>query len=89
MLARVEPWLKRNNVEYKVYTGEDIPDEMPHGYVFKGHKSRRHLACLVTKLDSEALHAAIEKMLDMRDEDIQYLQAFSGKTSPICEPEKR
>lgn len=70
MLNKVEPWLKRNHVEYKVYTGEDIPDEMPHSYNFKGHKSRRGVACVVAKLDSEAFHAAVEDLLEIDPEDI-------------------
>ncbi len=70
MLTRVEPWLIRNNVEYKLYVGDQIPDELPHGYIFKGHKSRRSVACIVTKLDSDVLLETIEKMLDVDPEDI-------------------
>ena len=70
MLQRVEPWLQRNNVEYKVYTGSQIPDNMPHGYVFKGHKSLRGVACIVSKLDSKQLHDTVERMLSMKLEEI-------------------
>lgn len=70
MLTRVEPWFIRNDVEYKVYTGSSIPDEMPHAYEFKGHKSRRGVACVVTKLNGEELHGTIERMIDLDYEDI-------------------
>lgn len=70
MLTRVEPWLERNAVRYNVYTGSNIPDKLPHGYEFKGHKSRRSVACVAANLDSEALHAAIERMIDIDPKDI-------------------
>lgn len=70
MLNRLEPWLIRNDVKFKVYTGSNIPDEMPHSYEFKGHKSHRGVACVITKLDSEVLHAIIEGMIDMDPKDI-------------------
>lgn len=70
MLNKVELWLKRNHIEYKVYTGEEIPDEMPHSYEFKGHKSRRGVACVVAKLDNKAFHEAVEALLEIDPEDI-------------------
>lgn len=62
--------LERNKVEYKLYVGENILDELPHSYDFKGHQSRRSVACLATKLDSNALLETIEKMLDIDPKDI-------------------
>ena len=59
MLNKVEPWLKRNHIEYKVYT-----------YEFKGHKSRRGVACVVAKLDNKAFHEAVEALLEIDPEDI-------------------
>ena len=70
ILEKLEPWLKRNNIEYKVLYPNEIPEEWEHGCVFRGRITMRHVVCIVSHMDSSDLTKTAEKMFSMLPEDI-------------------
>ena len=71
MLQKIRPWLDKANIEYKVLTGEEIPDDYIQGWHFRGRTGVRHTAVIVSHLNSEELLAAIEELYEIPEEDLE------------------
>lgn len=70
MLNCLVPWLDKNNVEYTVLNGEEIPAEFPQTYTFNGRTSAMYVSCIKSHMDSSVLVQTAEAMLLMDKNDI-------------------
>ena len=74
---RLKPYLNAHRIEYRVITGDDIPDEWTQGWTFLGHNDTRHLAVVVSKLNSEQLIRTMEIINDVPDDEFAaYIKAL-------------
>ncbi|MBQ7430251.1 hypothetical protein [Butyrivibrio sp.] len=74
ILQKLEPWLQFHNVEYRLVKGDDIPDDWIQGYTFRGRSFVRHTVVVVSKLNSEQLHAVAEELFHCDEEEIKNLR---------------
>ena len=70
MLDRVEPWLQRNNISYTVMNHDEVPDNVPQCYTFRGRTSFFGVTYIAANLDSAELIKAVEKMLTIKRSEI-------------------
>ena len=70
MLNSLDPWLDKNNVDYTVLSGDEIPPELPQTYTFNGRTSAMFVSCIKSHMDSQALIKKAEEMIFMDKADI-------------------
>ena len=54
-LELLEPYLKENNIEYRLLYGDDIPQDVPEICIWHGRETHRHLVCVESTIDPEKL----------------------------------
>ena len=59
---RVGVWLKRRNIEYRIFSADEVPDTVPQGYEYHGRKSVFGVAFIYCHIPPEELKAAEKGM---------------------------
>ena len=70
LLDRIEKWLNREKIEYKVLKQSEIPPELPQGLTFLGRTTYRHVGCIQSKMNSEDFMKVCEKLFYVTDKEI-------------------
>lgn len=63
-LHKIEPWLKEHNYEYEVLDNEEVPEDVPQCYTFKGHSSFYGVAYIYSELKPEVLIDIAERQME-------------------------
>ena len=70
MLQKVRPWLDKANIKYTVLTDDDIPDDFIQGWHFRGMTGIEYTAVIISTLNSDELHSAIEILFDIPESQL-------------------
>ncbi|ADL36004.1 hypothetical protein bpr_II064 (plasmid) [Butyrivibrio proteoclasticus B316] len=73
MAKKLEPWLLKNKIEYKIVKEKDIPDDWAHGCIFQGKPFMKHYVCVVSKLNSDWLLQFVDELGNMPDSEYENL----------------
>ncbi len=71
MSKKVELWLQKNKIEYKIIKEHDIPDEWEHGCTYQGKTFMKHYCCVVSKLNSEWFLQVVDLIGNMTEEEFK------------------
>lgn len=76
---RLRPYFDAKKIEYKVYTGESIPDDWIQGWTFLGRTAVRRTAVVVSRCNSQQLIAAMEILNDIPDAEFEeYIKTLTA-----------
>lgn len=70
MLNKLEPFLKKQNIEYEVIIPKDFEDGWQTYYIFKGRKRNVNVVAIRTCIEPDCLQRITEELHHVNLEDI-------------------